>query len=82
MRNINRRVNNIEKRLNLGRNKESTLPPIILSVLGENSITKDKDIGKLGPKETWITYQKQLRAGEKANTEYLKDNPGGLLEII
>ena len=37
---------------------------------------------KLGPVETWITYQEQLQAGQEANAEYLKNNPYGLPEII
>ncbi len=80
MRDIYGRINNIEKRLSLRRHKKPTLPPIIVLAIASTSI--GKDIDKLGPVETWITYQKQLQAGEKTNAEYLKDNPGGLPEII
>ena len=80
MRDINRRVNAIEKKLSLRRHKKPTLPPIIVLTIASTSI--GKDIDKLGPVETWITYQEQLQAGEKANAEYLKDNPRGLPKII
>ena len=80
MRGIYGRINNIEKKLSLTQHKKSTLHPIIVLTIASTSI--GKDIDKLGPKETWITYQKQLQAGEKANAEYLKDNPGGLPKII
>ena len=78
MRGIYRRINNIEKRLSLRQHKKPTLPPIIVLT----GYTTAEEIGKLGPVETWITYQEQLQAGEKANAEYLKDNPGGLPKII
>ena len=78
MRDISRRINTVEKKLSLRRHKKPTLPPIIVLT----GYTTAEDVDKLGPVETWITYQEQLQAGEKANAEYLKDNPGGLPEII
>jgi hypothetical protein len=64
----------------LGRHKKPILPPII--VLTISSTTKGKDVDELGPGETWVTYQEQLQAEEKANAEYLKDNSGELPKII
>jgi len=77
MRSIYGRINNIEKKLSLGQHEKQIwlLPPII-SCTPTNST--GKDIEKLGPVKTWITYQEQLQAQKKANTERLKDNPNSL----
>ena len=77
MRNISRRINTIEKQLSLGQHeKQIVLLPPILSLAPTNLTTKDID--KLGPTKTWITYQEQLQAQQKANAELLKDNPNSL----
>ena len=77
MRNISRRINTIEKQLSLGQHEKRVrlLPPLIC-VKPTNST--GKDIDKLGSVKTWITYQEQLQAQEKANAEILKDNPNSL----
>jgi hypothetical protein len=77
MRNINGRINNIEKRLSLGQHEKRVrlLPPII-TCAPTNS--RGKDIEKLGPEKTWVTYQEQLQAQKKANAELLNDNPNSL----
>ncbi len=74
MRNISRRINTVEKQLSLGQHEKQILflPPLISS---EPTNSTAKDTEKLGPVETWITYQEQLQAQEKANAEILKDNP-------
>lgn len=62
MSSISRRIDTNEKQLRKGRLEEPRAPDlIILKPLGDNMT--DEDI--LGPKETWITYQKQLEAGRK-----------------
>ena len=77
MRNISRRINTVEKQLSLGQHEKQIrlLPPLIFA---EPTNLMAKDIEKLGPVETWITYQEQLQAQEKGNAEHLKDNPNGL----
>lgn len=77
MRNISRRINTIEKQLSLGQHEKQIrlLPPTISSTPTNST---GKDIDKLGPVETWITYQEQLQAQEKANAELLKDNLNSL----
>jgi hypothetical protein len=77
MRDINRRINTVEKQLSLGQHEKQIrlLPPIISST---PTNSRGKDIEKLGPTKTWITYQEQLQAQEKANAELLKDNPNSL----
>ena len=86
MRNISRRINTIEKQLSLGQHEKQLslgqhekqirlLPPLISST-PTNSTGKDTE--KLGRGETWITYQEQLQAQEKANADFLKDNPNSL----
>lgn len=75
MSNIKRRIDTIEKRLSLGQHEKRLCPPLIIH---KPTNATDKDIESLGPVETWITYQKQLQAQQKANTERLKDNPYGL----
>ena len=81
MRDISRRINTIEKQLSLGQHEKQIrfLPPIISS---EPTNSTGKDIEKLGPVETWITYQEQLQAQQEANAELLKDNPNSLGAII
>jgi len=77
MRNISRRIDTIEKKLSLGQHKKQIrlLPPLICS---SPTSSTAKDIKTLGPVETWITYQEQVQAQEKANAEFLKDNPNSL----
>ena len=77
MRNISRRINTVEKQLSLGQheNQIRLLPPII-SMTPTNSTGRDFE--ELGPVKTWITYQEQLQAHEKANAERLRDNPNSL----
>jgi hypothetical protein len=77
MRNISRRIDTIEKKLSLGQHEKQIvfLPPI-LSLAPRNSTGKDTE--KLGPTKTWITYQEQLHTQQKANAEFLKDNPNCL----
>ncbi len=67
----------MEKQLSLGQHEKRIrlLPPII-SLAPTNST--GKDIDKLGPTKTWITYQEQLQAQKKANAELLKDDPNSL----
>jgi len=36
----------------------------------------------LGAFETWLTYQEQLYADQKANAEHLKENPFALPKMI
>jgi len=77
MRDISRRINTIEKQLSLGQHeKQIRLLPPIISLAPRNSM--GKDIDKLGPTKTWITYQEQLHTQQKANAEFLKDNPNSL----
>jgi len=74
MSNIKRRIDTIEKQLNLGKHETRfRLCPPVITTAPTNS--GGKDIDKLGPLETWITYQEQLQTQEKANAEHLKDNP-------
>lgn len=77
MRNISRRINTVEKQLSLGQHERQIrlLPPLICM---KPTNSTGKDIEKLGPVETWITYQEQLHAQEKANAELLKDDPNSL----
>ncbi len=77
MRNVSRRINTVEKQLSLGQHKNQILllPPVISSA-PTNLMGKDTE--KLGPVETWITYQEQLQAQKKANAERQKDNPNSL----
>jgi len=77
MRNISRRINTVEKQLSLGQHEKQIrlLPPLISN---KPTNSTGKDIDKLGPTKTWITYQEQLQAQEKANAELLKDNPSNL----
>ena len=77
MRNISRRIDAMEKRLGVGRHEgQIRLPSPLVICAPTNSM--GKDIDKLGPLKTWITYQEQLEAQEKANIEHLKDNPNSL----
>ncbi len=77
MRSIYGRINNIEKRLSLGQHeKQIQLLPPIITCAPTNS--RGNDFEKLGPLKTWITYQEQLQAQQKANAERLKDNPNSL----
>ncbi len=77
MRNISRRINTVEKQLSLGQHEKQIqlLPPLISSTPTNST---GKDIDKLGPVKTWITYQEQLQAQEKANAKRLKDDPNSL----
>jgi hypothetical protein len=79
MRDINRRINTIEKQLSLGQHEKRLRPTLIICSAANST---DKDIESLGPLETWITYQEQLQAGQEANAEYLKNNPYGLSKTI
>ena len=72
MRNISKRINTIEKQLSLGQHEKRLPPPFIIHTPTNSTV---KDIERLGTVETWITYQEQLQAQEKANAERLKDNP-------
>lgn len=81
MRNISRRIDTIEKRLSVGQHEKPRAPDMIICVLLGRSMT-DEDRARLGPTETWITYQEQLQAGKNANAEYLKNNPFGLPKVI
>jgi len=79
MRDIGRRLNTIEKRLRVSR--ESRIrPPILSSHIGRGPTPEDEE--RLGPAETWITYQEQLQAQEKANGEYLEDHSGCVPKVI
>ena len=75
MRNMGRRLNTIEKRLRPGRELKVG-PPIIIGHCGRTPTPEDEQA--LGSVETWITYQQQFKAQEKANAETLKDHPGCL----
>ena len=77
MRNISKRINTVEKQLSLGQheNQIRLMPPLISSAPTNST---GKNIEKLGQVETWITYQEQLQAQQKANAGRQKDNPGGL----
>lgn len=77
MRDISRRINILEKQLSIGQHEKQVrlLPPIISCAPTNLS---GKDIEKHGPVKSWITYQEQLQAQEKANAERLKDNPNSL----
>ncbi len=81
MSNISRRINTIEKQLNVGQHKKPSWPPMIVCLYSETE-TMAEGRDKLGPVETWITYQEQLQAGQEANAEYLKNNPYGLPKNI
>ena len=81
MRNITRRLNTIEKQLSLGQHeKQVCFLPLIISCKPTNST--GKDIDKLGPVETWTTYQEQLEAQQKAHTELLKENSNNFGAVI
>jgi hypothetical protein len=77
---IHRRINTVEKKLRLGRHEEP-IPPRVVIILNRNPPTAE-DLEKLGPEETWITYQEQLQTQEEANAKYMKDNPCGLPACI
>jgi len=81
MRNISRRINNVEKLLSLGQheNQIQLLPPIIS---GAPTNPKGRNFEELGPVKTWITYREQLQAQKKANAEFLKDNPNSFGKVI
>jgi hypothetical protein len=81
MSNIDRRLGKIEELLNVGKHHKSTFPKIVVALHRGREMTADER-QRLGPVKNWITYQEQLQAGEKANAEYLKDNPDGLPRII
>jgi hypothetical protein len=81
MRDIGSRINRIEKQLSVGKHQKPTLPAIILC-LTKGRMMNAQDRQELGPEETWLTYQERLQAGEKANIEYLRDNPDGPVKII
>jgi hypothetical protein len=81
MSNISRRISTIEKKLKVGRHREPAFPRVNIVLFGGREIT-DEDRQKLGPIQTWITYQEQLQAGERASDEYLKNNPNGLPEVV
>jgi hypothetical protein len=81
MSNISRRINTIEKKLKTGKHQEQPHPTIAIAVHRGRKMTADER-QKLGPVDTWITYQEQLQAGQEANAEYLKDNPYGLPKPI
>ena len=81
MRDINRRINTVEKKLSIGKHRKPTLPTTILCLTRERKVNAE-DQQKLGPKENWITYQEQLQPQLKTNAEHLKDNPCGLPAII
>ncbi len=80
MRNISRRIDAMEKRLEIGQHKKPKTLLILVLLKGRKVTPEDKE--ELGANETWITYQEQLQAQQKANTERLKDNPNGLGAII
>ncbi len=77
MKDVSRRLNTVEKQLSLGQHEKQLrlLPPIISSTPTNST---GKDIEKLGPVKTWITYQEQLQAQQKANVERQKDNPNSI----
>ena len=77
MRDISRRINTVEKQLSLGQHESQIrlLPPLITNT--PKNLTAE-DAEKLGSIKTWITYQEQLQAQQKANAERLKDNPNSL----
>jgi len=81
MRDFGKRMNTIEKKLRVGRHQEPAFPRISIALFGGRKTT-DEDRQKLGPIQTWITYQEQLQAGERANDEHLKNNPNGLPEVV
>jgi len=81
MRNISRRIDTVEKKLSVGKRRKPTFPTTILCLAGGHTANAE-DKQKLGPKETWITYQEQLQPQQKANEEYQKENPDGLPAII
>ena len=81
MRDINRRINTVEKKLSIGKHRKPTFPTTILCLTRERKVNAE-DEQKLGPKENWITYQEQLQPQQEANEEYLKENLWGLLKII
>lgn len=81
MKDISRRLNTMEKRLRTGKHTELIPPPpVVVSNHGRDITTEDEI--RLGLPETWITYNKQLQAQEKANIEYLKKNPRSLHKTI
>ena len=79
MRNISGRINTVEKQLSLGQHEKQP-PPTLIICSAANST--DKNIERLGPLKTWITYQEQLQTQQKANAERLKDNPNSLGSTI
>ena len=81
MRDISRRINTIEKKLKTGKHQEQSYPTIAIGLHRGRKMTADER-QKLGPVETWITYQEQLHPQQEANEEYLKENPYGLPAII
>ncbi len=72
MRNISGRINTIEKQLSLGQH-ERPVPPTLVICGPTNAM--DEDIERLGPVETWVTYQEQFQAQKKADAERQKENP-------
>lgn len=81
MKDIRRRINNAEKQMSIGQHKEPIQPPMVLSVRSKSEIMAEGQ-DDLEPVDTWITYQEQLQAGQRANAEFLKDNPYSLPKII
>ena len=81
MKDISRRINNAEKQMSVGLHKKPNLPPLIFSVFSESETMAERR-DNLGPVDTWITYQEQLQAGQRANAELLKNNLYSLPKII
>ena len=81
MRDISRRINNVEKQLSLGQHEKQIqlMPPIIS---GTPTNATGRNFEELGSQKTWITYQEQLQAQKKANAELLKDNPNSFGKVI
>lgn len=78
--NLQRRIEKIEEGLSIGQHGKPSLPPVILFLHSEHEPATDPDT--LGPVETWLTFQQQLQAGQKANAEHLRENPFALPEIM
>jgi len=71
MRNISKRINTIEKQLNVGK-EDTRLILLTPSINGATNCASPKDMKKLGAIETWITYNEQLKAQERPNPNFPK----------
>ena len=64
MSNITRRIDKLEKLMNVG--NEKSYPEVILVLTDDDGLLNEQERrDKLGPTENWLTYQEQLEAARE-----------------